>query len=266
MELHQWAKRILSADTLDEKLLEPDTLTDEEPGSPILWGLPTRPPGMQFQKHHRKDRLPALINLHDPDKRAICLHRFAGHELLAVEIMAYTLLAFPSAPKHFRKGLAHTLREEQVHVRLYMKEMERLGITFGDQPLYKHFWAHVPHLSSPAKYISLMSLSLEMANLDFAPTYGKAFEEHGDIQSSQLMERILRDEIAHVSFGWNWLKKFKKSELSQWEAWLQNLPETLPPSRAKGPLFHEENRRKAGVSQHWIEEYKKLSSIDGRAL
>ena len=65
--------------------------------------------------------------------------------------------------------------------------MERLGITFGDLPLYRHFWKHTPHIQSPLHYISMMSLTFEMANLDFAPMYGQSFAPFGDIDSAGLM-------------------------------------------------------------------------------
>lgn len=144
MELREWALSILSADTLEGKLFTPEELTDLLPGSPVFWKEPIRPRSMGFQKHTHKGKLPKLPELKNPDNRAICLHRFAGHELLAVEIMAYALLAFPHAPKHFRRGVAHTLREEQEHVRLYIHRMGELGLQLGDLPLYKHFWAYTP--------------------------------------------------------------------------------------------------------------------------
>jgi|SRR3989344_3454948 len=109
MELREWAKRILTADTLEEKLLCPDNLTDNCPGAPLLFNEPTRPPGMGFNKRSKEEKLPPFQTHDSSDNRAICLHRFAGHELLAVEIMAHALTAFPDAPKAFRKGVAHTL-------------------------------------------------------------------------------------------------------------------------------------------------------------
>lgn len=257
MELREWALRILSADTLAEKLFTPDDLTDFQPGTPLFFTEPTRPPGMQFKRHTSREKLPAFHEHRHPDKRAACLHRFAGHELLAVEIMAHALLAFPDAPKHFRKGVANTLREEQEHVRLYIQRMEALGLKFGDLPLYRHFWAHVPHLTCPIRYISVMSLTFEMANLDFAPLYGKSFARFGDEQSAALMKRILEDEISHVSFGMNWLKKFKAPELSAWDAWKESLPPLMTPNRAKGFILNEEPRRLAGVPDEWIQELKK---------
>ncbi|MBF5058822.1 DUF455 family protein [Candidatus Neptunochlamydia vexilliferae] len=256
VEMREWAVRILSADTLEEKLFSPDHLTDNEPGPPMIWNEPTRPPGMQFQRRKREGKLPPFQAHHDPNNRAACLHRFAGHELLAVEIMAYALLRFPEAPAHFRKGLAHTLKEEQEHVRLYMKELSRLGVQFGDLPLFKHFWCHTPYLTSPLSYVSVMSLTFEMANLDFAPMYGASFEKSGDKEAAALMARILKDEIAHVSFGWRWLQKFKKKELSEWDAWAEAQSPLLSPKRARGFLIHEEHRRKAGVSKAWIEQLK----------
>jgi uncharacterized ferritin-like protein (DUF455 family) len=253
MEITEWATRILSADTLEEKLFRPPRLTDNQPGPAIFWHTPTRPVGMEFKRHTKEERLPSLHEHGSKDKRAICLHRFAGHELLAVEIMAYALLAFPDAPNYFRKGLTNTLQEEQEHVRLYIKRLAELGVQFGDLPLYKHFWSHTPYLQTPIKYISVMSLTFEMANLDFAPMYRNSFAKYGDTESACLMQKILEDEISHVSFGYQWLKKFKALEESEWQAWRSNVPELLPLKRARGFVLQEEPRRKALIPDTWIE-------------
>lgn len=255
MELREWATRILSADTLEEKLLCPEILTDENPGEPLLFNEPTRPRGMEFQKRTKEEKLPPFQEHRSSDKRAICLHRFAGHELLAVEIMAHALTAFPDAPKAFRKGVAHTLKEEQGHVKMYSQRMEELGLKFGDLPLYKHFWNHVPHLTSPIRYVSVMSLTFEMANLDFAPLYGRSFAAFGDDKSAALMAQILKDEINHVSFGFSWLNKFKGKDPA-WDSWINSLSPTLGPHRAKGFVVMEENRKKAGIPDDWIEKIK----------
>ncbi len=255
MELREWALRILSANVLEEKLLCPHVLTDEMPGAPVIIDEPARPPGMGFHKRTKQQKLPPFQDLKKEENRAICLHRFAGHELLAVEIMAYALLAFPDAPKSFRKGIAHTLQEEQEHVRMYMRRMEEMGVHFGDLPLFRHFWNHVPHLTSPTRYVSVMSLTFEMANLDFATLYGKSFASFGDESSSQLMGKILQDEIRHVSFGYRWLNNFT-TEKGPWDTWIANLAPDLPPKRAKGFVLMEEPRRMAGLPDEWIRNLK----------
>jgi uncharacterized ferritin-like protein (DUF455 family) len=257
MELREWAIRILSADTLEEKLLCPPILTDHDPGPPLTFNEPIRPLGMGFNKRTKEQKLPPFHALNTEENRAVCLHRFAGHELLAVEIMAHALTAFPDAPKTFRKGVAHTLKEEQGHVRLYMERMGELGLQFGDLPLFKHFWNHVPYLTSPIRYVSAMSLTFEMANLDFAPLYGRSFAGFGDHKSADLMAQIVKDEINHVSFGYSWLNKFK-GENDDWNAWIASLSPKLSPKRAKGFVLMEENRKKAGIPDRWISNLKTL--------
>jgi uncharacterized ferritin-like protein (DUF455 family) len=258
MELRQWAELILSANNLEDKLFSPELLTDHEPGEALFWKEPNRPAGMHFQRHTRKQKLPSLHQFHNPFNRAICLHRFAGHELLAVEVMAWALLAFPKAPPSFRKGLAQTLREEQGHVQLYTQRLAELGVSFGDLPLYKHFWSYLPYFRCPLHYLSTMSLTFEMANLDFAPYYGYCFAKWGDDASAALMQRIFKDECRHVSFGYHWLKRLKPDALTEWETWLELLPQPLSPRRAKGISFKEEGRRRAGLPDSWIESLKRL--------
>lgn len=258
MELHNWALRILTADTLEEKLLDPGKITDQSPGLPLWISEPSRPKGMALSKNRpRKEKLPPFQEHGDSFKRAVCLHRFAGHELLAVEIMAHALLAFPDAPLSFRKGIAHTLKEEQEHVRLYSNRLNEMGCKLGDMPFYRHFWNHVPHITCPLRYISTMSLTFEMANLDFAPLYKKSFSHFGDEKSAKLMAQIERDEIHHVAFGWRWLQKLKNPDTSSWDAWSSHLTPHLAPKRARGFVLHEENRLKAGIEQDWIERLKK---------
>lgn len=258
MEIRELAERILSAQTLDEKLFFPEELTDENPGPPLRFDEPSRPSHMGFSRRGAKEKLPSFADHGKEENRIICLHRFAGHELLAVEMMAFALLAFPDSPKSFRKGVAHTLKEEQGHVLLYAERLKEMGATFGDLPLYRHFWMHTSFLQTPLQYISLMSLTFEMANLDFAPHYGSSFEKVGDFQSANLMKTIFTDEIRHVRFGLKWLKNFQSPEHTPWETWLSSLSPKVHPRRAKGFLYSRSARQEAGVDAEWIANLEKL--------
>lgn len=251
MEAKELALKILSSETIADKITTPDIITDLSPGEPLFWQEPARASELKFNRRSKKDKLPKTDFTKD-ENRIMCLHRFAGHELLAVEIMAYALLAFPNAPKTFRKGLIHTLLEEQEHVRLYQHALSHYNVKLGDMPLYKHFWRLTPFMTDESKYVSIVSLTLEMANLDFAPFYGSQFEKAGDTDSSDLMKRIYADEIKHVAFGYGWLKKFKDHDLLPHQQWLKNLPELVEPRRAKGPIFNTEGRKKAGLNDEFI--------------
>jgi uncharacterized ferritin-like protein (DUF455 family) len=256
LELRDFALQILTSTNLADKLEPPELLTDENPGSIVLIDLPSRPTHMEFKRHTKEEKLPTFKDHHSEENRAVCLHRFCGHELLAVEMMAYALLAFPDAPKAFRKGVAHTLMEEQEHVRLYQKRLQEMGLEFGDLPLYKHFWKHIPYLQTPAQYLAALSLTFEMANLDFAPLYRDSFLRHGDHESSKLMQRIVDDEIGHVSFGIGWLSKMNTEKKDPFEFYLESLPPLLSAKRAKGFVYQKELRAKARVPESWIDQLK----------
>ena len=45
-----------------------------------------------------------------------------------LELMALALLKFPDAPESFRTGLLNTLKEEQIHTRIYMHRMKQCGL------------------------------------------------------------------------------------------------------------------------------------------
>src|SRR5690242_19621934 len=132
MELRQLAEQIVFAGTLQEKLWCPGAISDEQPGKPIAAPpAPGRPGTLQFkaQGSAQKD-FPGLHRLENEKERGRLLHFFANHELLATELMALVLLKFPEAPVVFRRGVFQTLKDEQLHTRLYLREMERYGIDF----------------------------------------------------------------------------------------------------------------------------------------
>jgi uncharacterized ferritin-like protein (DUF455 family) len=258
IEVRDWALSILLHEDLETKLFSPKQLLDTAPGSAIRIAEPARSPGMLFRRRTKEEKLPKPDDLASADHRAICLHRFGGHELLAVEMIAWALLAFPDAPKSFRKALCHQLQEEQEHVRLYQNALLRFGMELGDLPLYKHFWTHIPDLDSPLTYLSCMNLTLEQANLDFAPMYGSAFLRVDDEESAALMAHIFHDEVGHVKLGWRWFERLREDCGPSWDAWLQHLPPLLHPARARGGEFRPDGRRQAGLPDDWITRMRDL--------
>jgi uncharacterized ferritin-like protein (DUF455 family) len=72
------------------------------------------------------------------------------------------------------------------------------------------------------------------------------------------MDKILEDEISHVAFGWNWLKKLKPLDQTEWDTWIGNLPPLMTPHRARGFKMMDNMREKAGVSTEWIDNLKKF--------
>jgi uncharacterized ferritin-like protein (DUF455 family) len=257
MELREWALRVFSADTLEEKLVLPDgglkSLSDREPGSGLAWSAPPRSGNIRVAPKGQRVKFPSSRSLHQQDMRVRCLHAFANHELMALEMMAWALLAFPQADKNFRKGLASVLVDEQRHFRLYAQRLEQMGTRFGELPINDHFWRAAKDIHNPLDWVCLMHLTFEQANLDHAPFYARQFRSVEDEESAKLMDLIFRDEIRHVGFGTHWLKEYQSEDESLFEAFLQNCSAQNMPDRARGLEFQSEARREAGLDDDFIE-------------
>lgn len=257
MEIREWAMRIFVADTLEEKLYRPEQgirdMSDEVPGKPVRWNRPSRPPDLRIATKTSRKRFPHPSAMHQADMRARCLHTFANHELMALEMMAWALLAFPDAPASFRRGLAYILWEEQEHFQLYSDRLVHMGFRFGDWPLNDHFWRLADNITDPLRWICMMHLSLEQANLDHAPYFRDIFQQVEDENSAVLMQQIFVDEIRHVRFGGHWLQQWRPEGSTCFATYLAHLPVTQPPGRAKGVTFQSQARRDAGLDEDFIQ-------------
>lgn len=266
MELREFAERILFSTTLEEKLLAPESITDERPGSALITpAMPGRPAELQFKAQGSgKADFPGVHRLEKEQERGKLLHFFANHELLATELMALALLRFPEAPAAFRRGLLQTLKDEQAHTRLYMERMRECGIHFGELPVSGYFWRSVASMESPMDYVSRLCLMFEQANLDFCRHFAKGFEAVGDKETASLLEGIYRDEIGHVAYGLKWFRRWKNPSESDWEAFCRQLKFPLSPQRAKGLTLNVEGRRAAGLDAEFITRLSVYSQSKGR--
>ncbi|MCC7373062.1 MAG: DUF455 family protein [Verrucomicrobiales bacterium] len=267
MELREFAEQVLFATRLEDKLQPPPgPLTDLQPGpARDTPPVPGRPEHLQFKGlNDRTNEFPGLQHLDRPLERGRLLHFFANHELLATELMALVLLRFPEAPAAFRRGVVQTLKDEQDHTRLYLERMRQCGVAFGELPVSGYFWRAVSPMANPIDYVAGLSLTFEQANLDFCRQFAAGFSAVGDADTSRLLERIYRDEIAHVAYGLKWFRHWKDARFSDWEAYCRQLKFPLSPQRAKGVVLNVEGRQAAGLDDTFIAELNVYSQSKGR--
>jgi uncharacterized ferritin-like protein (DUF455 family) len=252
MEIREYAMRVVTNPVLEAKLAPPpEGLTDDEPGPATVLDAPGRPAGLSIVDS-KAARTPAIGGMADPEQKARILHAFANHELQAVELFAWALLAFPETPKAFRRGLLRILVEEQEHCGLYLRRMEELGVSFGDWPVSGYFWGKAQEMTTPLRFVCAMGLTFESANLDHAVEYANAARRLGDERTASIITKVHDDETGHVKFGWHWLSKWKDEGQTMEEAYRSNVSWPLRPALAKGPVFHPESRRAAGMDEAFI--------------
>jgi len=260
MNARDFAHQIVTADTLAGKLAPPPELGDAAfapAGSALRLAAPGRPANLAIVPG-RQTRVPPLAGMRDPLQRARILHALANHELQAIELFAWAVLAFPTTPIAFRRGLVAILADEQRHLALYLDRLAAHGVGFGDQPVTGHFWNKLDHLTGPCEFVCAMNLTFENANLDFAGDYAAAARAAGDTATAGVLDQVHTDEIGHVHFGWVWLRRLT-GDADPWQAYLAHIRPPLGPARARGARFDREARRRAGFDEAFIAALEAMS-------
>ncbi|MGD9853555.1 MAG: ferritin-like domain-containing protein [Planctomycetaceae bacterium] len=253
MEVREFAERVLLSPDLDVKLSPVETpVTDAAPGVAVRHREPARPLPLRFAPRRAAPAMPAAAAFYDPARRAVAHHIMANHELQALEVMAWTLLAFPDAPPGFRRGMVDVMADEQRHARMHVERARVLGLEFGGLPVNCYIWKKAMSFTGVLDYLAGLPLVFEGRNLDHTLEFADAFSAAGDERSASLMRVIHRDEIAHVAFGIEWLRRLKPPEQSDWDAFAAHLHWPLRPSKARGDVFQTEARRAAGLTPEFI--------------
>ena len=254
-KITDYARCLISSGKLEDKLLPPpaNMVYDEFSGE-----VPEKPErDLKIQFSDKKSKIPRLEHLNDERNRAVTLHHFANHELMAIELFAYALLKFPELPRKFREDLVKTIKEEQKHLRLYLNRMNELGIELGEKPLNYLFWKQIPLMKTPEKFFTIMSLSFEGANLDYSVLYEKCFDYFEDSKSSKIMQTIYKDELKHVNRGLKIFRHYIPDKKDEWEHYNSLIQFPFTPRRAKGYIYIPQTREKAGFNDKFILELGK---------
>ena len=254
-----FCRRILERGDLATKLAPPPAdLTDRDPGPRLDVASPARETALSLSSGAA--RLPRPSALRDASARARCLARFAHHELMAVELFAWALLQWPDLPPALRRALLAILADEQRHCRMYLDRLAAHGERLSDHPRSDYFWKHAPAIATspagPRAFLCAMGLTLEQANLDFSALYAEAFRAAGDDASADVCAQVHRDEERHVRVAARWLVALSDDGWSDAEAYTACVPFPFAATRAKGRRFDAESRRRAGLSEAFIESVR----------
>jgi uncharacterized ferritin-like protein (DUF455 family) len=257
MELRTFAETVLLSPSLDDKLRRvTEPFTDAAPGPALRVEEPARPENLQFAPRRTAPAMPHHETFSDPKRRGVAHHILSNHELQALEVMAWTLLAFPDAPADFRVGLARVMADEQRHTRMHVERAAALGVRFGDLPVNCYIWKKALEFTSVLDYLAGLPLTFEGCNLDHSLEFERHFLAANDPKSAAVMRQIHHDEIEHVAFGYEWLCRLKPAQQSDWDAYVEHLHWPLRPEKARGDEFQIAARQAAGLSPEFVERLR----------
>lgn len=257
---------ILSRGDLGSKLAplpsDRETLLGIASMSVALPSRPARDPGLAMASGATP--LPRPGALTSPSARALCLARFAHHELQAVELFAWALLRWPDVPRELAVGWLRILGDEQRHARAYLSRVEDQGFRFAEfAPHSDYLWKNAGVIDGPEAFLAAVGLTFEQANLDFSLLYRDGFRQAGDEESARVCQEVHDDEVGHVAFAASWLERLRPEgdAVARYEA---SVPFPFSAARAKGRRFDLAARRRAGLGEAFIEHVRQARSSQER--
>jgi len=102
-----------------------------------------------------------------------------------------------------------------------------------------------------ASFIAFQGIGLEGANLEHNQRFAARFRAAGDEEGARVLERVERDEVAHVKFAVTWFERLCGSPLD-YDTWRASLPEPLTPALLQGRPLNRAARKQAGLDEAFL--------------
>ena len=174
----------------------------EEAGSaPELIRAPGRPgkPELVPPRDLRKRGLGST------EGRAAFLHAIAHIEFNAINLAWDAVYRFRGMPGDFYRDWVAVADDEARHFSMLSRRLNELGAHYGDFTAHNGLWEMAEKTAhSCLARMALVPRVLEARGLDVTPAMILKLRAVGDHESAQILELILREEIAHVAAGSRW--------------------------------------------------------------
>jgi hypothetical protein len=142
-----------------------------------------------------------------PESKRERLHRHMNNETGSLEIAAQCLVDFPDAPWELRMQLARQVWDESRHVEALYRRLKELGGYKGEFPVANFEWTVTCSLDSMVGRLTLQNRTFEAGTMDLMATLPGKWREAGDAETADLLDAIAADEIQHVRFANQWIRR-----------------------------------------------------------
>jgi len=258
-----------AADCLDcedvaEKLALTDVVAAEfaagilalQVGAPQPIGAPGRPARPLLVA----PRLLPQRGLGTADGRAALIHAVAHIEFNAVNLAWDAVYRFRAMPLDYYRDWIAVAVDEARHFRLLAARLAELGHGYGDFDAHDGLWEMaIKTAGSCLERMALVPRVLEARGLDVTPAMIRRLRGAGDAASAEILELILREEVAHVAAGSRWFDWCCAAAGVDHAATFVCLVERHASGAIKRPL-NTEARRAAGFSADELERLAALAT------
>jgi len=140
------------------------------------------------------------------------LHREYNTEVQGMEIAAQSLAEFPDAPWELRMEIARQCWDESRHARLYAQRLQEKGGFKGEFPIANHEWTTTCVFETLTGRLAIQNRTFESGSMDSMRKAIKVWNDVGDARTAEITDAILADEVQHVRYANEWLKRFARDD------------------------------------------------------
>ena len=188
------------------------------------------------------------------DGRAALLHAVAHIEFNAMNLAWDAVYRFAGMPRAYYDDWIGVAADEARHFQLLQARLAGCGYAYGDFDAHNGLWEMAcTTADSCLARMALVPRVLEARGLDVTPGMIERLLAVGDKASVEILEIILREEVAHVAAGSRWFAWCCEREAcepqSTFRALLRQHLGTMPK-----PPFNRAARRAAGFSDEELDQ------------
>jgi len=174
---------------------------DAPPPAPIR--MPGRPARLQLVLPRDVPRR----RLGSPGGRAVFIHAIAHIELNAIDLAWDAVYRFRGLPAAFHADWVSCADDESRHFMLLRERLLANGHDYGDFPAHNGLWEMCEKTAHDGlARMALVPRVLEARGLDVTPSMIDKLRASGDLETADVLEIILREEVAHVAAGTRWYR------------------------------------------------------------
>ncbi|HET8941804.1 MAG TPA: ferritin-like domain-containing protein [Rudaea sp.] len=211
--------------------------------------LPIAAPGRPMRPKLVAPRDVPRRGLGTVEGRAALIHAVAHIEFNAINLAWDAVYRFRDMPADYYADWIGVAADEARHFSLLTARLAQLGRAYGDFDAHDGLWEMaVKTADSCLLRMALVPRVLEARGLDVTPGMIERLRSVGDMSSVEILQTILREEVAHVAAGSRWFGWCCERERIDPQATFAAAIAEYAPGALRGP-FNTAARLAAGFTQ-----------------
>ena len=144
-----------------------------------------------------------------PEGRAAFVHAIAHIEFNAIDLAWDAVYRFRGLPPEYYADWVGVANDEARHFTLLRARLREFGHDYGDFDAHNGLWEMAEQTADDGlARMALVPRVLEARGLDVTPAMIVKLRRLGDDATADILELILREEVAHVAAGSRWFRWF----------------------------------------------------------